>query len=77
MLRRGTVPPDRTATVLETIERNAAAQMQLVEELLDLSAMAAGGLRLNVTKVDLRDVVTTAIETIGPAAEAKGIQLNA
>ena len=42
MLRRGTVPPDRTQAILETIERNAAAQMQLVEELLDLSAMAGG-----------------------------------
>ena len=76
MLRRGTVPPDRTAAVLETIERNAAAQMQHVEELLDLSAMAAGGLRLNVTSVDLRDVVGGAVETVRPAAEAKGLQLQ-
>jgi signal transduction histidine kinase/ActR/RegA family two-component response regulator len=75
MLRRGTVPPDRTAAILETIERNAAAQMQLVEELLDLSAMAAGGLRLNVTRVDLRDVVSGAVETVRPAAEAKGLRL--
>jgi PAS domain S-box-containing protein len=76
MLRRGTVPSDRTLGVLETIERNAAAQMQLVEELLDLSAMAAGGLRLNVTRVDLRDVVSGAVETVRPAAEAKGLRLN-
>ena len=76
MLRRGTVPPDRTAAILETIERNAAAQMQLVEELLDLSAMVAGGLRLNVTRVDLRDVVSGAVETVRPAAEAKTLRLN-
>jgi PAS domain S-box-containing protein len=76
MLRRGTVPPDRTAAILETIERNAAAQMQLVEELLDLSAMAAGGLRLSVTRVDLRDVVSGAVETVRPAAEAKTLRLN-
>jgi PAS domain S-box-containing protein len=76
MLRRGTVPPDRTGTILETIERNAAAQMQLVEELLDLSAMAAGGLRLSVTRVDLRDVVSSAVETVRPAAEAKTLRLN-
>ena len=76
MLRRGTVPPDRTAAILETIERNAAAQMQLVEELLDLSAMAAGGLRLNITRVDLRDIISGAVETVRPAAEAKGLRLN-
>ena len=76
MLRRGTVPPDRTVAILETIERNAAAQMQLVEELLDLSAMAAGGLRLSVTRVDLRDLVTSGVETVRPAAEAKTLRLN-
>lgn len=76
MLRRGAVPPDRSAAILETIERNAAAQMQLVEELLDLSRMVAGGLRLAVTRVDLWDVVTSAVETVRPAAEAKAIRLN-
>jgi PAS domain S-box-containing protein len=76
MLRRGTVPPDRTAAILETIERNAAAQMQLVEELLDLSAMVAGGLRLNVTRVDLRDIVSGAVETVRPAAESKTLRVN-
>lgn len=76
MLRRGTVPPERTATILETIERNATAQMQLVEELLDLSSMVAGGLRLSVTRVDLRDVIGGAVETVRPAAEAKSLTLN-
>jgi PAS domain S-box-containing protein len=76
MLRRGTVPLERTAAILETIERNAAAQMQLVEELLDLSAMAAGGLRLNVTPVDLRDLIGGAVETIRPAADGKGLRVS-
>jgi signal transduction histidine kinase/CheY-like chemotaxis protein len=76
MLRRGTVPADRTAAVLDTIERNAAAQMQLVEELLDLSGMVAGGLRLNVTRVDLRELIGGAVETIRPAASAKSLRLN-
>ena len=75
MLRRGAVPPDRTGSILETIERNAAAQMQLVEELLDLSAMTAGALRLNVTRVDLRDLVGGAVETVRPAADAKGLRV--
>jgi PAS domain S-box-containing protein len=76
MLRRGTVPPERADAVLDTIERNAAAQMQLVEELLDLSAMAAGGLRLNVTRVDLRDLLGGAVETIRPAADAHGLRVS-
>jgi PAS domain S-box-containing protein len=76
MLRRGTVPPERTDSVLDTIERNAAAQMQLVEELLDLSAMAAGGLRLNVTRVDLRDLLGGAVETIRPAADARSLRVS-
>jgi signal transduction histidine kinase/CheY-like chemotaxis protein len=76
MLRRGAVPPDRTAAILETIERNASAQVQLVEELLDLSAMTAGGLRLNMTSVDLRDVVGGAIETVRPAADAKALRVG-
>jgi PAS domain S-box-containing protein len=76
MLRRGTFPPERTTSILETIERNASAQMQLVEELLDLSAMAAGGLRLNVTRVDLRDLIGGAVETVRPAAEAKSLHLG-
>ena len=42
MLRRGTIPPERTASILDTIERNASAQMQIIEELLDLSSMTAG-----------------------------------
>jgi PAS domain S-box-containing protein len=76
MLRRGTVPPERTASILETIERNASAQMQLVEELLDLSAMVAGGLRLTMTRVDLRELVGGAVETIRPAAEAKTLRVS-
>ena len=76
MLRRGTVPPERTQAVLDTIERNASAQMQLVEELLDLSAMAAGGLRLSVTRVDLRELVGGAVETIRPAADGKSLRVR-
>ena len=76
MLRQGTIAPERAPAILETIERNAAAQMQLVEELLDLSAMVAGGLRLTVTRVDLRDIVGGAIETIRPAADGKSLQVT-
>ena len=76
MLRRGTVPPERTPAILETIERHAAAQMQIVEELLEVSSMAAGNLRLAVTPVDLRDLIGGAVETIRPAADAKTITVK-
>src|SRR5215510_510024 len=75
MLRRGTIPPERTDSILDTIERNAAAQMQIIEELLDLSAMSAGNLRLNIAPIDLRDLIGGAVETIRPAADAKSISL--
>src|SRR5438552_11263992 len=76
ILRRGTLPPDRTASILDTIERNAAAQMQIIEELLDLSSMAAGNLRLNIAPIDLRELIGGAVETIRPAADAKSIALH-
>jgi PAS domain S-box-containing protein len=76
MLRRGTIPPERTESILDTIERNAAAQMQIIEELLDLSSMAAGNFRLNIAPVDLRDLIGGAIETLRPAADAKSITLK-
>src|SRR3989442_14988264 len=50
--------------------------MQLVEELLDLSAMVAGGLRLIVTRVDLRELLGGAVETIRPAADAKSLRVT-
>src|SRR5947207_11844052 len=76
MLRRGTIPPERTASILDTIERNAAAQMQIIEELLDLSSMSAGTLRLNIAPIDLRDLIGGAVETIRPAADGKSITLQ-
>ena len=61
---------------LETIERNARAQAQLIEELLDMSRIINGKLRLDVQPVDLQAVVADAIESVRPAAEAKGIRLT-
>ncbi len=60
---------------LEVIERNARAQAQLVEELLDMSRIVNGKLRLDVQPVDLQAVVSEAIESLRPAADAKSIRL--
>jgi PAS domain S-box-containing protein len=61
---------------MEAIERNARAQVQLIEELLDLSRIISGRIRLDVQRLVLADVVLRAIESVEPAAHAKGIRLE-
>lgn len=61
---------------LETIERGARAQVQLIEDLLDLSRIASGKVRLNLHALELRPVVEAAIEIVRPSAEAKRIDLR-
>jgi PAS domain S-box-containing protein len=61
---------------LETIERNARAQAQLVEDILDVSRIIRGQLRLNVRSVELVPVIESAVDTVRPAAEAKNIRLQ-
>ncbi|HEV2296105.1 MAG TPA: PAS domain S-box protein [Tepidisphaeraceae bacterium] len=62
---------------LRTIERNARAQTQIIEDLLDMSRIISGKVRLDVQRIDLAPVVHGAVESIKPAAEAKGISLQA
>ena len=62
---------------LETIDRNARAQSRLIEDILDFSRINAGKLRLDVSATDLADVIRSATETVRPAADAKGISLDA
>ena len=65
-----------TARALRTIERNAQAQTQLIDDLLDTSRIITGKLRLDVRPVDLASVVAAAAETARPAAEARDISLQ-
>ena len=69
--------PAETAEGIEVIERNARAQAQIIEDLLDMSRIISGKIRLDVQRVDLAAVVRASIETIKPAADAKGIRLRA
>ena len=57
--------------------RNANAQAQLIEDMLDVSRIVTGKLRLDVQPVDLQAVVEAALDAVRPAAEAKGIRLQA
>jgi signal transduction histidine kinase len=60
---------------LETIERNARAQKRLIEDLLDVSRIVTGKVTLEVMVVELRRVITAAVESMLPAAQAKSIEL--
>ncbi|MBD1863348.1 MULTISPECIES: PAS domain S-box protein [Trichocoleus] len=65
-----------TAKALETIERNAKSQAQLIEDILDVSRIVQGKLQLQVRPVELITVITAATDAVRPAAEAKGISLE-
>jgi len=60
---------------LETIERNARAQKRLIEDLLDVSRIVTGKVALELVTVDPRKVVEAALETMHPAAQAKGLKI--
>ncbi len=75
-LRRGEVDPDLLQEGLETIERNARIQSQLVEDLLDVSRIITGKLNMNVQPVQLQQVLEAAVESVRLAAQARRIELT-
>jgi PAS domain S-box-containing protein len=77
LLQRGGLQAEERKTGLDTIERNARVQAQIIEDLLDLSGIISGKVRLDVQRVDLPNVLNDSIETVRPTAEAKGIRLQA
>ena len=76
MLRAGMLKGEDVGRALETIERNAQAQAQLIEDLLDVSRIVSGKLRLEMRTVDIADVVSEAIDTVKPTADARGVVLT-
>jgi PAS domain S-box-containing protein len=75
MLRTGLGEAD-SARALETIERNARAQAQLIDDLLDVSRIITGKLRMDVQATDPNSFIEAAIEAVRPGAEAKGIRVQ-
>jgi signal transduction histidine kinase/CheY-like chemotaxis protein len=75
MLSTGQIREAQRGRALASIERNAAALHQLVSDLLDVSRVVSGKLRLDVEPVALASVVGAAVETMRPAADAKGIRI--
>ncbi len=65
-----------TARALETIERNARSQKQLIEDLLDISRIIRGKLRLNICPINLTAVIVAAVDNVQPAADAKALQVE-
>ncbi len=75
MLRQGTLDQTATKNALESIERNARAQAQLVSDLLDISRVITGKLRINARPVDITTALDSALEAIRPAADARQITI--
>ncbi len=76
LLRSNKLPPHRVNQALETIERNAALQAEMIKDLLDVSRILRGKLQLNPVSVDLKNIIKAAIETVHLAADAKSIQIT-
>ncbi|MEG4582941.1 ATP-binding protein, partial [Microcoleus sp. MON1_C5] len=76
LLRTGRLDATKTQQALETIERNAKLQAQLIEDLLDVSRILQGKMTLNVAPVNLAAMIEAALETVRLAAEAKHIQIQ-
>jgi PAS domain S-box-containing protein len=76
MLRSGRMSPDSIDRALDSIERNAKVQSQLVDDLLDMSRIVSGKLKIRIERVDLVAIVTAAVETVLPAARSKRVALQ-
>ncbi|WP_442937061.1 PAS domain S-box protein [Nostoc sp.] len=76
LLQRSKLSETLMARATETIERNAKAQTQLIEDLLDISRMIRGKLRLNICTCNLVSIIESAIETVSLAAQSKEIDLR-
>lgn len=76
ILRRKADDTESIAQASETIERNARLQAQLIEDLLDISRIVTGRMRLDVQPVELPVVIQAALDAVRPAADAKNIRLQ-
>ena len=76
LLRGGILPADKAARGLETLERNATWLTQIVEDVLDVSRIVSGKIRLDVQPVELPLIVDNAVATVQLAADAKGLRIQ-
>jgi PAS domain S-box-containing protein len=76
MLNRGTMTEENVRNALHIIERNAKAQADIISDILDVSRIITGKLQIESQPIELAPIVRAAVETLHPAAEAKGIDLS-
>jgi signal transduction histidine kinase len=76
LISGGQIPADEVTQGIQAIARNARAQAQLVDDLLDMSRLLAGQLRLDVRRTELAPLVEAALQVVAPAAEAKNLRLQ-
>ena len=76
LLRMGKLDRAAMTRALDTIERNAHVQEQFIADILDVSRIVTGKLRLTLRQLELEPVIDAAIDALQPAADAKGIQLS-
>ncbi|HYD58358.1 MAG TPA: PAS domain S-box protein [Burkholderiales bacterium] len=76
VLRRRPMEAAELQKALETIERNARMQTQLIEDLLDMSRITSGSMRLDVQPVEPASFIEAAIATVQPGADAKGVRID-
>ena len=76
VLHQGKLTPERTARALDVMERAGHAQARLIDDMLDVSRIATGRLRLELASVDLAAVVQSALDAARPAADAKQIRFE-
>lgn len=76
ILYRGNYDANALAQAIVVIERNARSQAQIIDDIIDVSRIISGKLRLEVQPVKLDAVIAAAMDTIGPAAEAKGVRIQ-
>jgi PAS domain S-box-containing protein len=76
LLRAGHLDERGAQSALETVERNARSQSQLIDDLLDVSRIITGKLRLDIRQIDPASFIEASIESLHPAAEAKGVRLQ-
>ncbi|HVT44293.1 MAG TPA: 6-phosphofructokinase [Thermoanaerobaculia bacterium] len=76
MLADGNLDDETTAIAVDAIQRGATVQADLIEDVLDMSRIVSGKMRLDVRMIDLAEIAEAALATVEPAAEAKGIAVQ-
>lgn len=76
ILRSGKLDGESASRAIETIERNARSQSQLIDDLLDISRIITGKLRLEIRTIELSKIIEAAVDGVRPAAEARNIRLQ-